>query len=218
MVDAIEQRLGLPDLEANAHIYQKYITWWGRPDGWSGQMQRDNFEILEIIEGFAGIPLAGSSCLDVGCGTGELFPFLRDRKAGSYLGIDVLSPSIVSAREKYPEGIFRQGDFLVEPRDERFDYVFCSGALTAKIPSGNYEYMQRMLRRMWEVSRVGIAFNYLTDDTDDNEWSSPTVFTFSRGKVLDICRRVAQDAAVELIPTIIDNDNGLEDTVFIWRK
>lgn len=212
MVDAIE-RLGLLDQKENARVYRKYKTWWGCPDGWFGQVQQDNFEILKLIEGFASVPLVGSSCLDVGCGTGELFPFLRDRKVGSYLGIDVLWPSIESARQKYPDGAFRQGDVLVEPRDESFDYVFCSGALTAKIPSGNYEYMQRMLRRMWELAGVGIAFNYLNDEialTDSN------IFLFSRGKVLDICRDLAPDAKIELIPTIIDNE--LEDAVFIWRK
>ena len=213
MVDAIEHRLGLPDQAANARVYRYLKTWWGRPDGWFGKMQQDNFEILEAIEGLAGIPLAGSSCLDVGCGTGELFPFLIDRKVSSYLGIDVLSASIVEARQKYPDGVFRQGDFLVEPRDERFDYVFCSGALTAKLPSGNYEYMQRMLTRMWQLSRVGIAFNYLTDD---NERGSPDVFTFSREKVLDICRRVVPDGAIEVIPAIVDETR--EDTVFLWRK
>ncbi len=214
MVDAIEHRLGLADQQANARTSRRYKIWWGSPDGWSGQVQQDNFAILETIEGFAGVPLAGSSCLDVGCGTGELFLFLRDRKVGSYLGIDVLSPSVVSARQKYPDGVFRQGDFLVEPRDEGFDFAFCSGALTANLPSGNYEYMWKMARRMWELSRVGIAFNYLNDET---ALTDSNIFLFSREKVLDICRDLAPDAEIELIPAIIDNE-ALEDSVFIWRK
>jgi hypothetical protein len=142
-----------------------------------------------------------------------MFGFLREKGIGNYLGIDVLSPSIEVARLKYPGAPFRQGDVLVEPQGETFDFVFCSGAITAKLPCGNYAYMERMIARMWELTDAGLAFNYLADDalkTDD------LAFLFSREKVLSTLEKLGLVASGKIITYRV----GLEvqDAILIPKK
>ena len=180
------ERLTLEDLIANANAYDRYRSRLvrGNPDGWpSSGFQRANFEQLVKIEGVSGVSLVGSRCLDVGCGTGEMAPYLEERGVRSYEGIDVRKDAVLLARKKYPFSFFHIQDLLTKSKDERFDFIFCSGAMTARIPSGNGEYMSKMVRKMWALARVGVAFNYLVPGrvTEDDY-----CHLFSRGDVLEV--------------------------------
>lgn len=180
------ERLTLEDMIANAKAYDRYRSWLvrGNPDGWpSSRFQRANFEQLAKIEGISGVSLAGSRCLDVGCGEGEMAPFLESRGVRSYEGIDVRQDAVLLAKKKYPFSFFHVQDLLTKSKDERFDFVFCSGAMTARIPSGNGDYMDRMVRKMWALATVGVAFNYLAAGriTEDDY-----CHLFLRGDVLEV--------------------------------
>jgi SAM-dependent methyltransferase len=207
----MSERLSISDQRVNAAAYDS-LRFRGFPDGWPKYIQQSNFEILAMIEDETGTPLAGASCLDVGCGTGEMAGFLKERGIGDYLGIDVLSPSIEAARSKYPRTPFRQGDILVEPQGETFDFVFCSGAITAKLPCGNYEYLERMLSRMWELANVGVAFNYLANDEVQ---SDDLAFLFSRAKVKDTVKKLNLPAKTCVITYKVGTT--IQDAVFLCR-
>lgn len=208
----MSERLSISDQRVNAAAYDS-LRFRGFPDGWPEYIQQSNFEILAMIEDETGIPLAGASCLDVGCGTGEMAGFLKERRIGDYLGIDVLSPSIEAARSKYPGTLFRQGDILVEPQGETFDFVFCSGAITAKLPFGNYEYLERMISRMWELANVGVAFNYLANDEVQ---SDDLAFLFSRHKVKDTVKKLNLPSAKTCVITYKVGIT-IQDAVFLCR-
>lgn len=49
--------------------------------------------------------------LDVGCGTGILYPFLQKRGVVSYLGIDLSPKMLEIARLKYPAASFAEADY-----------------------------------------------------------------------------------------------------------
>lgn len=124
--------------------------------GWrSLESQQERFKILTEIGN-----LHNQSLLDEGCGVGDLYPFLRDQfPTVQYLGIDINPDAIAAAKEKYPDGDFEVGDFL-EYSGEYVDYVFSSGALTFRID--NYEEVYKdQIRKMYEISRIGVAFNVL---------------------------------------------------------
>jgi len=72
--------------------------------------------------------------LDVGCATGELVYYLKNKRFGdlSYTGIDVSQKMIEQAQENIPGARFLvqsilDGQFFQE---EKFDYVVCSGVLS----------------------------------------------------------------------------------------
>jgi SAM-dependent methyltransferase len=213
------ESLSCADLTANAHLYQVSAE-RGIEDGWHQRIKDFNFKTLTRIQDISRFPLSGSSVLDVGCGTGDFFPFLRDVGVGEYLGIDVLSSAVERAREKYPKGVFRHGDFLVEPSAqepyvEHFDYVFLSGALAPVLPSGNVEFMKKMLARMGELAKIGFAFNYLTDTQQKDEGINLT-YLYPRDVVVEICKELFPGLEIYLRTAQIGFD--AQDTVFVIKN
>lgn len=72
--------------------------------------------------------------LDLGCGNGRLFEFLRPI---DYTGIDSSENLLKEAKKRYPDVSFVNGDMLEIPlKDNEFDMVFCIAALH-HIPSKN---------------------------------------------------------------------------------
>ncbi len=79
--------------------------------------------VTEIIE-----PKGGESVLDLGCGAGQIMPFLRAR---SYIGVDLNPAHVEAAKAKFPTGDFRAGDAIsfVETVPEKFDLITMIGLL-----------------------------------------------------------------------------------------
>lgn len=127
---------------------------WGLP---SGQVPR--FRVLAEIA-----DLNEMSVLDIGCGFGDLYGYLREQRiAASYRGIDINPRSISIAQqkysEKYPGAHFEVADFE-QYAGESADYVLASGVLTFKIE--NYaQIYPGFIRKMFYLSRRGCGFNML---------------------------------------------------------
>jgi SAM-dependent methyltransferase len=120
--------------------------------------QRARFAVLA-----ANVDLEGKSLLDVGCGMGDLWGFLRQRGIGAaYTGIDLLAKMVAAARRRYPRACFAcrdvfAADFVVR---ETFDVVFCSGLFNLNL-GNNEEFLPQALRRLLELSRETTVFNLL---------------------------------------------------------
>ncbi|MFH0838336.1 MAG: methyltransferase domain-containing protein [Patescibacteria group bacterium] len=66
--------------------------------------------------------------LDLGCGNGRLYDFLRPKEV-TYLGIDHNSHLLELARRNFPEARFRLDDLMdLQLEEEAFDNVFCVAA------------------------------------------------------------------------------------------
>ena len=66
--------------------------------------------------------------LDLGCGTGRLYDFLRPKEV-SYLGIDHNSHLLELARKNFAEAKFRLDDIMdLKLEEEAFDNIFCIAA------------------------------------------------------------------------------------------
>jgi len=59
---------------------------------------------------------------DVGCGTGILYPYLKE-KSENYTGIDISSKMIEVASKKYPEANFINKDFYKLKTRKKFDLI-----------------------------------------------------------------------------------------------
>jgi SAM-dependent methyltransferase len=131
--------------------------------------------MLDVIRD-PGLP--GQSLLDFGCGAAHLYPYARQRgPALDYAGLD-LGPNFVAlARRKFPERTFYCVDILESPDSlPSFDYVVMNGVLTEKRELGfdeMWSYTQRLLARVFEKVRVGLAFNVMSKHVD---WEREDLF------------------------------------------
>jgi len=127
----------------------------------SAEAQQVRFAVLAD-----NVPLAGRTLLDVGCGLGDLWAYLKGRGIeADYCGVDLLPEMTASAAEKHPDARFVCGD-IFDPDGSamvvggHFDVVFCSGTLNLEL-GNNTEFLPEALRRMLELSKEHMVVNLL---------------------------------------------------------
>jgi len=107
--------------------------------------------------------------LDVGCGFGDLYGYLREAGYTNvrYTGLDIMPEFVSHAAEAHPDATFVSGDFLSLTLPEpRYDFVLSSGALnlvTEHYPD-HYAFVFAMIDRMFDIAGRGVAFNLLSRD------------------------------------------------------
>lgn len=130
--------------------------------GWKdAETQRLRFNILAQIA-----DLSNCSICDLGCGFGDLYPYLNEKFQNiNYTGIDLSEKLIQEAKRRYPEAVFEVRDILKNPFKNTVDYVLSSGTLSFKVEN-HEDYVQRMLEAMMAMSSKGVAVNFLTSYVD----------------------------------------------------
>ena len=132
--------------------------------GWGSESsQRLRFEVL-----LRGLEPKGKTILDIGCGLGNIIPFLEECTGGdfSYIGIDVAEKLIDDARSSYGEvrKCFYVGD-IFSVMVPSVDISVLSGALSLKV-HGIEKYAQQTMARMYELSHEAACLNFLTKYVD----------------------------------------------------
>ncbi|HUV72423.1 MAG TPA: methyltransferase domain-containing protein [Clostridia bacterium] len=151
--------------------------------------------------------LEGKSILDVGCGLGDFYQFLKlnfDRF--SYLGIDLVPKLVEKAKIKYPRAKFKSWDIMEFPQ-KTFDYVLASGIFSFKVANHKKIYFE-MIKKIYSLSRQATGFNMLDKEGHiDNELFA----AYNSGQILDFCRSLSPKA--KLI-----NDYSPQDfTIFLYH-
>ncbi len=143
-----------------SEFYNPAIEAYGLDDAralrWSSMLQQERrFEALCGVGDFS-----NASVLDVGCGFGDVYPFLRERYEGvRYLGIDINPVMIAAARRKYPDAAFEISDFGTWEGETR-DFAIASGTFSLKIPDYRVVYFG-YIKKMFDRTSVAVAFNML---------------------------------------------------------
>lgn len=188
-----------------------YFLRHNQDDGWGDTDKYGNFNLLTQITKYSHHPLSMSSVLDVGSGTGDFYEYLMNLKIKDYLGIDIYTMSVEYARMKYPKGEFIISDFLTyDPSGQKFDYVFCSGALAAVLDTDNYQMMAAFIKKMWSLTTTGVAFNFLT--REDSKDKDRELFLYDLETVLTLCKENAPTARIEYQQNRAGEDNDFLQT------
>lgn len=156
----------------------KKVGWGSRESQWL------RFKVLSEIS-----DLSNTSVLDLGCGIGDLITFFDEEKIQlkSYQGIDITAPFIDTARDRFRDRksvSFEVKSFEALDLSNQFDYVLLSGALNLRF-GDNLSFAKETLRKMYAISRRGVAINFLTKYVDfenpkDFHYSPEEMFTFAR--------------------------------------
>ena len=116
--------------------------------GWgSVYSQQKRFDILLDI----GVDI-NDSVLDVGCGYGD---FSKDFV--NYLGIDLREDAITMAKNKYSDVKFELKS--IYDINDTYDWVFASGIFCF---INNWEETEGIIEKMFNTSKKGTAFNFLS--------------------------------------------------------
>lgn len=158
------------DDEYNVRHYSELVSKYGldvRSLDWgSVESQRLRFRVLAQIA-----DIEGASILDVGCGLGDFYSWMRElKKEVTYTGIDITPRMIELATQRFPEGDFRNSTIEALPRtsDHTFDLVFASG-IFGKLRIEPAAAMKDTIRSMYGICKRGVAFNSLSAWADQQE-------------------------------------------------
>lgn len=215
-LDDISQKL-------KKHYKQKFAEHGATPEGvdW-GSNTADHLlrldRMLAVLElGYWQDNRERPSLLDVGCGYGALFDYVQQRGLElDYFGIDICESMLEeckSRRSNDSNAAWLVGDILSLEGSRRFDYVVCNGIFTQKLEvsiKAMDQYMQTIVARMFDLWRIGIAFNVMTTHVN---FIAPNLYYRNPAELLGWCMstptsRVRIDHAYPLF----------EYTVYLYRE
>lgn len=150
--------------------------------GWIKGRQGIRFSTLVSIGN-----INNSSVLDIGCGFGDLYGFLKYKKLRfSYLGLE-LNPNLIEyGTEQYPKADFRVFDIVKDDIDKKYDWVIISGLFNfkRKLP---YQFIEFVLRKAFNCCRRGVAADFMTTYVDfknkDANYVNPE-------KIMKVCKQI----------------------------
>ncbi len=133
----------------------------------SRDTQRLRFDVL--IEHAS---LGGARLLDVGCGVGDLYEYLRCVRGieVDYVGVDILEAMVGAAKQRHRDAQFYCADLIesnpFEPRS--FDVVYCSGTFNLSIED-HEAFAVSMLSVLTTLFRERLVFNMLDTESPDRD-------------------------------------------------
>ena len=115
---------------------------------------------------------SGDRILDVGCGLGDFYNYLKKQKIDvDYYGVDLVPELIEEAKNQNPECTFEVRDILDNKFTKNsFDFVVCSQVMNLKFSDDdNNKHLKRMLENMFNYSSKGVACDFLSKFVDFQE-------------------------------------------------
>jgi SAM-dependent methyltransferase len=135
--------------------------------GWSDDKIKQKLRFIALAN--VG-DLNNKTILDIGCGFGDFYGFLKDLKINvNYIGIDIVPILLENAKKLWPSANFYEYDILNDNwLNLEADYVFASGIFNAKVQTlgGNTNYIEAMINKMFEISRVGVCADFFSSYVD----------------------------------------------------
>lgn len=149
------------------------------------------------------IILVGGKVLDVGCGVGSMYDYLKDTDV-KYRGIDISKKSLNSFKKIHPEvGVQCASCFDIPFPDSFFDTVFCTMFLEHLHPKECPEAIREMAR----VAKKQVIIGWFMAP-----WSKPTWVPFSGKTTLFFLGRpyFSNRYNVDEIKKVIESLNGFK--------
>ena len=173
--------------------------------GWrSRQNQEIRFRVLTAIG-----DLKGQRILDLGCGLGCLYGYLKGQGwEGEYTGIDILNLMVQKARRRFPEVSFERRDILKNPPARKWDYVIINGVFNHRVKD-NWAWMEQTLMSASRLAEKGLAFNILNDE---GGWRDSELF-YANPRVLEEKIRGWSNGPYEIVRGYLPEDT----TVYLRR-
>ncbi|HXS75083.1 MAG TPA: class I SAM-dependent methyltransferase [Terracidiphilus sp.] len=122
-----------------------------------------------VLENFRDSP--PESLIDLGCGFGDLLPFLREGGwAGTYLGLDMMPEFIEVAHERHerdPSAFFMAGHVLTQELPAKgFDWCVALGLCNHQREAGAMAFIEALIARSVALARRTVLVDFLSTTSD----------------------------------------------------
>jgi len=154
-----------------------------RSVGWGDRKGKQSlrFEILCQIG-----KIHGGSLLDVGCGFGDLYGYLKYKKIQvKYLGVDINPELIEIGKKIYPKASLETRDIEQKPFQRKFEWVMASGITSH---GSTYPHLRKVIKEMFRICSKGVAMNFVSNRVD---YKTKGLFYSSPEKILAISKSLS---------------------------
>jgi SAM-dependent methyltransferase len=164
-----------------------------RTVGWTEYLQVILFEKITVLFSRRESG-AQHTLLDVGSGLGDFSRYLRDHGYGDiqYNGIEVVKEMAAAAREKFPGVNFRVADFAGPLFADEYDNI-----ITEKNAADYERFVMGFIRKMYDLSRRGCAFNLLCEEGRVFFPDDRCFYYARRETISDYCASFCRDLALD---------------------
>ena len=159
------------DLRTIAH-FQNLVDRFGVDSqalGWRDKRSQTERFVVLVSGGLD----ADASLLDIGCGQGDLYSWLRENEYWvHYRGIDLTPAMVARARTRFPEAQFEVGSLFDLDDSHRAHHVVASGIFYLR-QEAPFEFLQTAVTHLYQLAEVSLAFNCLStrgEHQDEGEY------------------------------------------------
>jgi len=156
--------------------------------GWGSTDSQDKrFSVLTEIG-----DLDNRTILDVGCGLGAYFDYIRNTYPNLlYTGVDINPNMIQEAQQRHSDIKFIHTDITSDThalKGRKFDYVFLSGALNLSA-NKHRDTIENIMKEMFALANKGVAINFLSIFSD---YLSPGEYYCNPEEILRLAFSITQ--------------------------
>lgn len=132
---------------------------------------------------------SGGSVLDLGCGRGDFYSYLKRRGIEcEYTGYDINPRMIEFARSKHPGANFELKDILGEEFPV-FDFIVSNAFSLRLAGQDNYGCVEEYMRACYAHARHGVAIDFPSSYAD---YARPEAFHYSPERVFSAAKRITK--------------------------
>ena len=136
--------------------------------------------------------------LDYGCGFGSFLSFLEDEQLNvdEYVGVDISRSQLAEAQRTVRNSSIPCTLLETSSPSLTCDYVFISGTFNLRMEIGEREWEEfvwETLSSLWEMTRCGLAVNFLSTHVD---WQDESLFYVDPSSLI---RRVLRELTPRLV-------------------
>lgn len=156
-----------------------------------GQMVR--FKVISEVK-----DLNNSSILDVGCGLGHLYEFLKKKNISTkYTGVDVVPELIDLAKKKNPDLTLEIRDILTDKFEENsFDVVIENGIFNVTLEKEDtLEFTKRMIAEMFKIAKKTVVLTFTSEYVDEG-YNNPEITYFSPTELFKYCKTLCRNVTL----------------------
>lgn len=148
------------------------------------------------------LPLTRATILDVGCGQGDLIPFLyqTQKNVKSYHGIDVSAKMIEGAVQKYGLQLFTHGNFLDPERSFEEDVIVAAGPYNYRVhqdDKAQFEYLKTAITKMFGSCRRACALTLLSSHGYEIAKNWNDLVCYEPWEVMEFCMSLTSAVVVD---------------------